>query len=62
MARQDKPCKSGNCFESFLVQHRNRRESARKAGQQARTASKFPDNGDNKCIKCILFSCNKLRD
>ena len=36
-----------------------------KAGQQARTASKFPDdNGNNKCIKCIkciLFSCNKLR-
>ena len=52
MTRQDKTCKSETCFESFLAQHRNRRECARKkTGQQARTATNSPTRHNSKCIK-----------
>ena len=62
--RQDLPCKSGNCFESFLAT----------TPKQARECEKRLDNklelrqnslmttATTSASKCILFSCNKLRD
>ena len=60
--RQDKTCKSGNCFESFLAT----------TPKQARVCEKKLDNKLELCqnsltmattsaSKCILFSCSKLR-
>ena len=63
MTRQDKTCKSETCFESFLAQHRNRRECARKKlDNKLELQLILPPDTTASALKCILFSCNKHRD